>query len=91
MILDYYQKNDYIRNNIIKKILKNNCDDFINLNKRKTEPFKRVQMNLVRSKTKIKIGEKINKSERINNNSNIRIKRGINILFDLFNNIRKTN
>ena len=43
MILNYYQNNEYIENNIIKNILKKDCDEVIDSIKRKIEPFGMIQ------------------------------------------------
>ena len=93
MILEYYQKSEYIRNNIIKKNIKNDGYDFINLIKRKIEPFKKKPM--MNCKIKIKKNEKFkkkilnfqsNSKPNLNPKSNSKKDVGKN-LFNLFNNI----
>ena len=76
MILNYYQNNEYIENNIIKNILKKDCDEVIDSIKRKIEPFGMIQP---KREPKVKINFKIGKRNKICQIRNINNKNESNI------------
>ena len=76
MILNYYQNNEYIENNIIKNILKKDCDEVIDSIKRKIEPFGMIQP---KREPNFKINFKIEKRNKICQIRNINNKNESNI------------